>query len=114
MKKTAYRVGLTALGALIVLVVDELIGKLFFPGVSVISVHAISVVVVAALALLLLRYASTPGDETFLDAKGQPDISQDAHRLLPPLLGTMREAILIVDARLEIVLYNDAAANILR
>ena len=41
-------------------------------------------------------------------------MSEDANRLLLPLLATMREGILIVNSRLDIVLYNDAATNIAR
>jgi len=41
-------------------------------------------------------------------------MSQDINQLLLPLLAAMREGILIVDSSLEIILYNDAATNIVR
>jgi len=44
----------------------------------------------------------------------EPGMYEDANRLLLPLLATMREGILIVNSNLEIVLYNDAATNIVR
>ncbi|HTF37946.1 MAG TPA: hypothetical protein VK651_06535 [Blastocatellia bacterium] len=41
-------------------------------------------------------------------------MSENATRLLLPLLATMREGILIVNSRLDIILYNDAATRIVR
>ncbi|HJZ69029.1 MAG TPA: histidine kinase dimerization/phospho-acceptor domain-containing protein, partial [Blastocatellia bacterium] len=41
-------------------------------------------------------------------------MSEDTTRLLLPLLGTMREGILIVNARMDIILYNAAATSIVR
>lgn len=56
----------------------------------------------------------TPHRDALLEGNRQPDMSEDANRLLLPLLATMREGILIVNSRLEIILYNDAAADIVR
>jgi len=41
-------------------------------------------------------------------------MSQDINQLLLPLLAAMREGILIVNSNLEIILYNEAATNIVR
>ena len=113
MKAIAYRVGLAALGALIIFVIDETIGKPLFPRVSIITVHVISISVVAALTFLVLCCA-VPHRDALLETRRQPDMSEDANRLLLPLLATMREGILIVNSRLDIILYNDAATNIVR
>ena len=104
---------MAALGALIIFVIDETIGKPLFPRVSIITVHVISISIVAALTFLVLCCA-VPHRDALLETRRQPDMSEDANRLLLPLLATMREGILIVNSRLDIILYNDAATNIVR
>lgn len=113
MKASAYRVGLAALGALTIFIIDETIENLLFPRVSTITVHVITISIVAALTFLALRYAA-PRRDAFLETKRQPDMSEDVNQLLLPLLVAMREGILIVNSRLDIILYNDAATNIVR
>ena len=113
MKANAYRVGLAALGALTIFILDAVIEELLFPSVSIFTVHVISISVVAALAFFLLPYAVLNRDQ-LIETRRQPDMSDDANRLLLPLLATMREGILIVNSRLDIILYNDAATNIVR
>ncbi len=113
MRGIAYRVGLAALGALIVFIIDSSIEELLSPQVSKVMVHAISIGLVAVLTFLVLSYAM-PHRNALLETRRQPDMSEDANRLLLPLLATMREGILIVNSHLDIILYNDAATNIVR
>jgi two-component system, OmpR family, phosphate regulon sensor histidine kinase PhoR len=110
----AYRVGLATLGALMGFIADAAIEKLLFPRVSIVGVHGITIVAVAALTFFVQRYAVTPHHDAVLDTKPQPVMSEDANRLLLPLLATMREGILIVNSRLDVILYNDAATDIVR
>ena len=114
MRGITYRVGLAALCALLIFAVDEIIGRLLSPNVPLIVVHSISIIVVAICAFVLQRYALTPHREALLEAtRRQPDKREDVNRLLLPLLGTMQEGMLIVNSRLDIILYNDAATSIL-
>ena len=114
MKAIAYRVGLATAGALIILLVDEIIETLLYPRVSTFTIHLISTVVVAAIALVLLLKASRPRLETIVQPSPQPATNEAANRLLVPLLSTMDAGILIVNHQLDIILYNDASTNILR
>jgi two-component system, OmpR family, phosphate regulon sensor histidine kinase PhoR len=113
MKAIAYRAGLAAFGALIVLIIDATVEKLLFPGVSIIAVHLISVLVSAAVAFFLLLYAAPQGN-ALGETQRQPGPYEAANHLLVPLLATMQEGILVVNPHLDIVLYNDAAANIVK
>ena len=107
------RVGLAALSALIIFIIDETIAKPLFPRISIITIHVISISVVATLTLLVLSYA-VPRRDAFLENRWQPDMSEDVNRLLLPLLAAMHEGILIVNSRLDIILYNESATNIVR
>lgn len=114
MKAIAYRVGLATAGALIILLVDEIIETLLYPRVSAFTIHLISTVVVAAIALVFLLQASRSRRESIVQPSPQPATNEVANRLLVPLLSTMDAGILIVNHQLDIILYNDASTNILR
>src|SRR4030095_16295508 len=44
----------------------------------------------------------------------QTSITEDSNRLLAGVLATMREAVIIVDSRMRVALFNDAAARVFR
>jgi len=113
MKAIAHRAGLAALGALMIFIIDATVARVLPSGVSTALVHAVSIVIVTGLFFFWLRYAPLQRD-IHRETSRQPDLSDDANRLLAPLLATMREGILVVNSRLDIILYNDAAANIVR
>src|SRR5947208_954337 len=113
MKAIAYRAGFAALGVFVVLTIDATIEKLLFPRVSIFTVHVISIGFVATLTFIVLFYV-VPHRDLTIETRRQPDMSEDATRLLLPLLATMREGILIVNSRMDIILYNDAATSIVR
>jgi len=113
MKAIAYRVGLAAVVAFVILTIDATVEELLLPRVSVFTDHVISMGLVAALTFIALCYVVPHRDPT-LEPRRQPDMSENATRLLLPLLATMRKGMLIVNSRLDIILYNDAVTGILR
>lgn len=114
MKDLARRVWLATLGALVLFVVYETIKTLLFPRMSVIVSHVITVVVVAVLTFYVSRYALWRYNAALVEVERQTMLSEETNRLLAGVLATMREGVLIVDADLRIVLYNDAATRVVK
>jgi two-component system phosphate regulon sensor histidine kinase PhoR len=114
MKVVASRAGFAALTALIVFVIDEILRELLFPGISILAAHAFSVILVAALGPLLLGYRFAADQAKLLDTNQHADIAENTNQLQLPLLATMREGIIVVNSLMDVILYNDAATNILR
>jgi sensor histidine kinase regulating citrate/malate metabolism len=111
MKINAYRAGWAALGALVVLLLEETFAGTLLLRDSLFSFHVIAIVLLTIGAAALLRDALRSSSEVTLDPNRHPDLKEDATRLLLPLLATMDEGILIVNSRLDIVLYNDACTS---
>jgi len=114
MKVVAYPGGFAAFTALMVLVVDEILRELLFPGISILAAHAFTVILVAVLASILLRYRFAADQAKLLETDQHANIAESTNRLLLPLLETMREGIIVVNAHMDVILYNDAATNILK
>src|SRR3984893_3207763 len=114
MKGMAYRAGGVASGALILFTIDEAFRKPLVPRVTTISVHVISIVVVAIVTYFVLRYIPPQHSAALRETESQSDMIEDANRLLLPLLATMREGILVVNSRMDVILYNVAATKIVR
>ena len=114
MKDLARRVWLATLGALALFVVYETIKTLLFPRMSVIVSHVITVTVVAVLTFFVSRYALRRYGAALAEVERQTQMSEETNRLLAGVLATMREGVLIVDADLRVVLYNDAATRVVR
>jgi two-component system phosphate regulon sensor histidine kinase PhoR len=114
MKAIAYRIGFVAFGALIVFTIDEAIEKFLVPRVTTISVHLTSIIVVAIVTYFVLRYVPARHSGALRETERQSDMTEDANRLLLPLLATMREGILLVNSRMDVILYNVAATKIVR
>src|SRR5882724_9582495 len=110
MKDLARRVWLVTLAALLIFVVYEIIKTALFPHISVISSHVITVIVVAVMTFFVSRYALGRYGQALAEIQRQTVITQDTNRLLAGVLATMREAVVIVDSRMRVALYNDAAA----
>ncbi len=98
------------LAALLIFVVYEIIKTALFPHISVISSHIITVIVVAVMTFFVSRYALGRYGQALAEIQRQTAITQDTNRLLAGVLATMREAVVIVDSRMRVALYNDAAA----
>src|SRR5207237_3920545 len=114
MKDLARRVWLATLAALVSFVVYEAIKTLLFPRMSVIVSHIVTVVVVAVLTFFVSRYALLRYGAALAEVERQTKMSEETNRLLAGVLATMREGVLIVDANLRVVLYNDAATRVVK
>ena len=79
-KAIAYRVGLAALGAFVILTIDS-IEELLFPRVSIFTLQVISMGFAAALTFIVL-WQVVPHRDPTLETRRQPDMSEDATRLL--------------------------------
>jgi two-component system phosphate regulon sensor histidine kinase PhoR len=114
MKDLARRVWLVTLAALALFIVYETIKTLMFPRMSVFVSHVITVVVVAVLTFFVSRYALLRYSAALVEVERQTKMSEETNRLLSGVLATMREGVLIADADMRIVLYNDAAAHVVK
>ncbi|HKP13023.1 MAG TPA: ATP-binding protein [Blastocatellia bacterium] len=114
MKDLARRVWLATLAALASFVAYETIKTLLFPHMSVVVSHVITVVVVAVLTFFVSRYALTRYGAALAEVERQTKMSEETNRLLGGVLATMREGVLIVDAAMRVVLYNDAAMRVVK
>jgi two-component system, OmpR family, phosphate regulon sensor histidine kinase PhoR len=114
MKDLARRVWLATLGALVLFVVYETIKTLLFPRMSVVVSHVVTVVVVAVLTFYVSRYALSRYGAALAEVERQTMLSEETNRLLAGVLATMREGVLIVNADLRVVLYNDAARRVVK
>lgn len=114
MKDLARRVWIATFAALLIFVVYEIIKTVLFPHISVISSHIVTVFVVAVMTFFVSRYALGRYSGALAEIQRQTAITEEANRLLTGVLGTMREAVIIVDSQMRVVLYNDAAARTFR
>jgi two-component system phosphate regulon sensor histidine kinase PhoR len=114
MKDLARRVWLATFAALVSFVVYETIKTLLFPRMSVVVSHVITVMVVAVLTFFVSRYALVRYGEALKEVERQTRMSEETNHLLAGVLATMREGVLIVDANLRVVLYNDAATRVVK
>src|SRR5436853_2780764 len=114
MKDLARRVWLVTLAALVLFVIYETIKTLLFPRMSVVVSHVITVIAVAVLTFFVSRYALSRYSAALAEVERQTKMSEETNRLLAGVLATMREGVLIVDANLRVVLYNDAATHVVK
>jgi two-component system phosphate regulon sensor histidine kinase PhoR len=114
MKDIERRVWLATLAALLVFVIYETVKTVLFPNLSIISSHTITVIVVALMTFLVSRYALGRYSEALAEVQRQTAITEETNRLLAGVLATMHEAVVIVNSRLGIALYNEAAARIFK
>jgi len=113
MKVKTYQVGWAMLGALIACILDAFLELVPVIRGSALKLRVVTILIVTV-TLLLIRQAIKPKRGEISDANHQPEFRYDVTRLLLPLLATMDEGILIVNSRLDIVLYNEASTKILR
>src|ERR1041385_1519172 len=111
MKDLARRVWLATFGALLFFVIYEIIKTIAFPHISVISSHIITVIVVAVMTFFVSRYALGRYSQALTEIQRQTELTDETNRLLGGVLATMREAVVIIDSRMQVALYNDAAAR---
>src|SRR6516162_4912915 len=91
----------------------ETVKTLLFPRLSIIESHIITVSVVGVLAFFLSRYALGRHGAVLGRLQGQTKFIQESYQLLSAVLASLREGVLMVDSQTNLVLYNDAAIEIL-
>src|SRR5262245_28646276 len=111
MKDLERRVWLVTLAALLIFVVYETIKTLLLPQLSIIVSHVITVFVVALLTFYVSRYALGRHSQALAEIQRQTAITEETNRLMGDVLATLREAVVIVDSQMRVVLYNQAAAR---
>lgn len=114
MKDLARRVWFVTFASLTIFVVYEIVKTVLFPHISVITSHAITVVVAAVMTFFVSRYALGRYGGALAEIQRQTAITEETNRLLGGVLATMREAVIIVDSQMRVALYNQAAARIFK
>ncbi|HXG92071.1 MAG TPA: ATP-binding protein [Blastocatellia bacterium] len=114
MKNLARRVWIATFAALGVFALYETIKTVAFPQISLVASHIITVIVVSVLTFFVSRYALARYGEALREIKRQAALTEETNRLLSAVLAAMREGVLIVNADMRVVLYNNAAARIVR
>src|SRR5215831_939779 len=91
----------------------ETIKTLLFPRLSIIGSHVITVAVVGLLAFFLSRYALRRHGAVLSKLQRQTRFIEESYQLLSAVLAGLREGVLMVDSQTNIVLYNQAAIEML-
>src|SRR5262245_28091142 len=110
MKDLERRVWLVTLTALLIFVVYETTKTLLFPHLIITS-HVITIVVVALITFYVCRYALGRHSRALAEIQRETAITEETNRLMGGVLATLREAVVIVDSQMRVVLYNHAAAR---
>jgi two-component system phosphate regulon sensor histidine kinase PhoR len=114
MSYTTRRVWLATVVALMVFAAYEAVKTVMFPRMSLIASHAITVAVAGVVTFFVSRYVLARYGAVLAEIKRQADITESTNNLLAAVLATMREGIVIVNSNMDIVLYNDAAASVIK
>lgn len=112
MKDIERRVWIVTLAALLLFAIYETIKTVLFPGLSIVSSHIVTVIVVVVMTFLVSRYALGRYSEALAEVQRQTAITEETNRLMTGVLATMREGVVIVNSQFGIALYNEAAARI--
>jgi two-component system phosphate regulon sensor histidine kinase PhoR len=110
----ARRVWLVTGAALLIFVVYETVKTLLFPDMSVIISHVITVAVAGVMSFFVSRYALARYGAALAEIGRQTAMTEETSRLLSAVLATMGEGVVIVNSEMRVVLYNDAAARIVK
>lgn len=94
--------------------VYEIIKTLLFPTMSIVVSHVMTVAVVGVLTFFVSRYALNRYSAADFEIERQTKMTEETNRLLSAVLETMREGVIIVDAEMNILLYNEAATKIVK
>jgi two-component system, OmpR family, phosphate regulon sensor histidine kinase PhoR len=114
MKDIARRVWLVTGAALLIFAIYETFKTLLFPGMTVIVSHVITVIVVGVMSFFVSRYALARYGVALTGIERQREMTEGTNRLLSAVLATMREGVVIVNSEMRVVLYNEAAARIVK
>jgi two-component system phosphate regulon sensor histidine kinase PhoR len=114
MKDIARRVWIVTIAAVLFFIVFEVLKTLLFPSISLVSSHVLTVIVAGVMTFFVSRYALARYSEALKQIERQTEMTEDTNRLLSAVLATMREGVLIVDSQMQIMVYNNAAARIVK
>ncbi len=114
MNRLGRRVWVVTFVAVALFAVYETIKTLLFPEMSVVTSHIVTVIVAGILTFFVSRYALHRYNLALSKIKEQQEITEETNRLLSGVLATMREGVLIVNRQMDILLYNNAATQIVR
>jgi two-component system phosphate regulon sensor histidine kinase PhoR len=114
MRDLARRVWLATFTAVLFFAVFEVLKTILFPNISLTNSHIMTVIVAGVTTFFVSRYALSRYGEALKLVERQTEMTEETNRLLSAVLATMREGVLIVDSQMRILLYNDAAARIMR
>jgi two-component system phosphate regulon sensor histidine kinase PhoR len=114
MRDLERRVWVVTLTAVAIFAVYEVIKSILFPEMSVNASHLVTVVVVGVLAFFVSRYALSRYSAALKETERQTVMTEETNRLLSAVLATMREGVVIVNSDMRIVVYNGAAARVVR
>ena len=111
MKDIARRVWVVTFAAVLFFGVFEVLKTILFPNISLVGSHIMTVIVAGVTTFFVSRYALARYGAALNLVERQTEMTEETNRLLSAVLATMREGVLIVDSKLQILLYNDAAAR---
>jgi two-component system, OmpR family, phosphate regulon sensor histidine kinase PhoR len=114
MNNPAKRVWLVTVAAVALFAVYETAKTLMFPGMSVVMSHVVTVIVAGILSFFISRYALNRYNLALSNLQQQTEMTEETNRLLSGVLATMQEGVVIVNAQLNVVLYNDSATRIVK
>lgn len=105
----------TAAGAAVVIfALCETVKTLFFSNIPVVASYMMTVITAALLTFFVSRYAQARYRAAIDEIERRTRATEETNRLLSGALSGMREGVLIVSSDMDIVLYNEAAAKIVR
>jgi two-component system phosphate regulon sensor histidine kinase PhoR len=99
--------------AVVAFAIYETVKTLLFPRLSIVGSHIVTVSVVGVLAFFLSRYALGRHGGVLSKLQRQTRFIEDSNQLLSAVLASLREGVLMVDSQTNVVLYNDAAIEML-
>ncbi|HSE97031.1 MAG TPA: histidine kinase dimerization/phospho-acceptor domain-containing protein, partial [Blastocatellia bacterium] len=114
MRDIERRVWMVTFAAVMFFFVFEVLKTILFPAISLVNSHIMTVIVAGVTTFFVSRYALARYSQALKQIERQTVMTEDTNRLLSAVLATMHEGVIIVDSQMRILLYNDAAARILR
>jgi two-component system phosphate regulon sensor histidine kinase PhoR len=114
MKRISRPVWKVTLAALLIFSIYEAVKTILFPAMSVNTSHIVTIIVAGVLTFFVSRIALSRYGAVLMEIERQKGVTEETNRLLSAVLTTMREGVVIVNSQMQVVLYNDAAARLIR
>jgi len=100
--------------AVVAFALYETIKTLLFRHLTFVVSHIITVAVVGVLSFFVSRYALGRQGMVLTRLQDQNKSTEESYQLLSAVLSSLREGVLMVDSETNVVLYNDAAIEMLK